>query len=343
MASLYSRSQRSWLHFAIIIAIGLVIFAGLYNYLTSIISSMILYVLFLKPFKYWTVKRKGSPTVAAIGIIIFSFVIIVLPFLVLSLLLTNKIVYYSQNYQDIITIVTKLEELVGIDLKSKSVIADLMQRAGALAANLFPSLVASTLEMIIAITLMYFILFFTFTNESSFLATLQRYLPFDDETNENLGDALKKSVSSNVIGQSLISLVQASLVAISFLIFGFKDVWFWGVVSFFCAFIPVLGTPIVWFPAGVITLAQGNTFGGWGIIIYGTILVMNIDNVLRMIIGKKMGDIHPLVTVVGVIFGLPIFGIIGLVIGPLLISYFLLLVDAYHRQYSKIEHEVPQE
>ncbi len=340
MASLYSRTQRSWLHFAIIIAIGLVIFAGLYNYLTSIISSMILYVLFLKPFKYWTVKRKGSSTVAAIGIIIFSFVIIVLPFLVLSLLLTNKIVYYSQNYEDILTIVSKLEEFVGIDLKSKSVISELMQKGGALAANLFPSLVASTLEMIIAITLMYFILFFTFTNESSFLTTLQRYLPFDDETNQDLGDAFKKSVSSNVVGQSLISLVQASLVTIGFLIFGFKDVWFWGVVSFFCAFIPVLGTPIVWLPAGIIALAQGNTFGGWGIIIYGGILVMNIDNVLRMIIGKKMGNIHPLVTVVGVIFGLPIFGIIGLVIGPLLISYFLLLVDAYHRQYSKIEPEV---
>ncbi len=340
MASLYSRSQRSWLHFAIIIAIGLVIFAGLYNYLTSIISSMILYVLFLKPFKYWTVKRKGSPTIAAIGIIIFSFVIIVLPFLVLSLLLTNKIVYYSQNYEDILAIVAKLEEFVGIDLKSKSIISELMQKGGTLAANLFPSLVASTLEMIIAITLMYFILFFTFTNENSFLATLQRYLPFDDETNQDLGDALKKSVSSNVIGQSLISLVQASLVAIGFWIFGFKDIWFWGVVSFFCAFIPVLGTPIVWFPAGIIALTQGNTFGGWGIIIYGGILVMNIDNVLRMIIGKKMGNIHPLVTVVGVIFGLPIFGIIGLVIGPLLISYFLLLVDAYHRQYNKIEPDV---
>lgn len=340
MASLYSRNQRIWLHFAIIIAIGLVIFAGLYNYLASIISSMILYVLFLKPFKYWTVTHKGSPSIAAIAIIIFSFVIIVLPFLILSLLLTNKIVYYSQNYDEILIIITKLEEFVGIDLKSKSVIGELMQRGGALAANLFPSLLASALEMIIAITLMYFILFFTFTNESSFLVILQRYLPFDATTNKELGNALKKSINANVVGQGLISLVQASLVAIGFWAFGFKDVWFWGVVSFFCAFVPVLGTPIVWLPAGIIALAQGNTFGGWGIIIYGGVLVMNIDNVLRMIIGKKMGNIHPLVTVVGVIFGLPIFGIIGLVIGPLLISYFLLLIDAYHRQYSETEPEI---
>jgi predicted PurR-regulated permease PerM len=340
MASLYSRNQRIWLHFVIIIAIGLVIFAGLYNYLVSIISSMILYVLFLKPFKYWTVTHKGSPSIAAVGIIIISFIIIVLPFLVLSFLLTNKIIYYSENHEDIITIVLKLEKFLDIDLKSKSVIRELMQRGGTLVANLFPSLLASALEMIIAITLMYFILFFTFTNESAFLVILQRYLPFDAETNENLGDALKKSINANVIGQGLISLVQAALVAIGFWVFGFKDVWFWGVVSFFFAFVPVLGTPIVWFPAGIIALAQGNSFGGWGIIIYGGVLVMNIDNVLRMIIGKKMGNIHPLVTVVGVIFGVPIFGIIGLIIGPLLISYFLLLVDAYHRQYSKTEPEI---
>jgi predicted PurR-regulated permease PerM len=302
---------------------------------------MILYVLFLKPFKYWTVQRKVNPSVMAVFIIIFSFIIIVLPFLFLSFLLTNKILYYSANHEDIIAIVAKLEILLDVDFQNKSVIREVIQRGGTLATNLFPSLLSSTLDMIISITMMYFILYFTFTNEAAFLTTLQRYLPFDEETNESLGDALKKSVSANVVGQSLISLVQALLVAVGFWFFGFKDIWFWGIVSFFCAFVPVLGTPLVWLPAGIIALAQGNNFAGWGIIIYGSVLVMNIDNVLRMIIGKKMGNIHPLVTVVGVIFGLPIFGIIGLVIGPLLISYFLLLVDAYHRQYGKVEKEIP--
>jgi predicted PurR-regulated permease PerM len=336
MHNIYSRRQRNILHLIIILAIGLVIFLGLYNYLASMITSMILYVLFLKPFRYWTQKHNGSPIIAAIAIIIFSFVIIILPFLVLSILLTNKILYYSANPEDIVAVVFKLEQYFEIDFKSKEIIRDLVQKGGTLAANLFPSVVSSTLEMIIAITLMYFILFFTFTNEKAFMMTLKRYLPFDEETNQGLGDALKKSVSANVVGQSLISLVQAALVSIGFLIFGFKDVWFWGIVSFFCAFIPVLGTPLVWFPAGIIALTQGNSFSGFGILIYGGVLVMNIDNVLRMFIGKKMGDIHPLITVVGVIFGVPIFGIIGLVIGPLLISYFLLLVDSYHRRYGNM-------
>lgn len=333
LPSIYTRKQRSIFHLLIIISIGLIIFAGLYNYLASMIASMILYVLFLRPFRYWTEKRNGSPALAAMVIIISSFVILVLPFLFLSILLTNKILYYSSHPNDIMAVVLKVEEFIGIDLQSKVVIQEIVQKGGALAANLFSSVLSSTLDMIIAITLMYFILYFTYTNEKAFLATLQRYLPFDEETNNSLGDALKKSVNANVIGQSLISLVQAILVAIGFLIFGFKDVWFWGVVSFFCAFVPVLGTPLVWFPAGLIALAQGNNFGGIGIIIYGSVLVMNIDNVLRMIIGKKMGDIHPLVTVVGVIFGVPIFGIIGLVMGPLLIAYFLLLLDSYNRKY----------
>jgi predicted PurR-regulated permease PerM len=343
MQSLYTHKQRSILHLIIILAIGLVIFAGLYNYLTSMIASFILYVLFLKPFRYWTIERKGSPTLAALVIIVLSFVIIVLPFLFLSILLTNKILYYSANPEDIIATFLQVEKFLDVDFQSKAVIRELIQKGGTLAANLFPSIVSSTLEMIIAITLMYFILYFTFTNEKAFLLTLQNYLPFDEETNFGLGDALKKSVNANVIGQSLISLVQAILVAIGFLIFGFKDVWFWGIVSFFCAFIPVLGTPLVWLPAGLIALGQGNSLGGFGIIIYGAVLVMNIDNVLRMIIGKKMGDIHPLVTVVGVIFGVPIFGIIGLVIGPLLISYFLLLVESYHRRYGKENEKIGEE
>lgn len=341
MANIYSLQQRKILHIVIIVAIALIIFMGLHSYLIAIISSMILYVLFLKLYNYLTLKRKWNAPFTAILIIILSFVIIVLPFLFLSILLTNKIYYYSTNPEEIIAMLTKLEKYFGVDLQNKNTIRQLVEKGGNAVAGLFSNIVSGALEMFIALTLMYFVLYFTFINKDKLMFVLRRYLPFDNETNEELGDAFEKSVNANVIGQSLISFVQAGLVILGLWIFGFTDIWFWGLISFFCAFIPVLGTPLVWVPMGVMAIAQGNNFGGWGIMIYGAVLVMNIDNVLRMIIGKKMGDIHPLITVVGVIFGLPLFGIVGLVIGPLLISYFLLLVDSYHRRYHKIAVDTP--
>jgi predicted PurR-regulated permease PerM len=60
---------------------------------------------------------------------------------------------------------------------------------------------------------------------------------------------------------------------------------------------------------------------------------MNVDNLLRLYIAKKMGDTHPLITILGVILGVPLFGILGLVIGPLMISYLLLLVKVYEKEF----------
>jgi predicted PurR-regulated permease PerM len=106
------------------------------------------------------------------------------------------------------------------------------------------------------------------------------------------------------------------------------------VVSFFLSFIPVLGTPLVWVPAGVILIAQEQMGKGIGILLFGAILVVNIDNVLRFALAKKLGDIHPLLTIVGIVLGVPVFGIVGIFIGPLIIVYFMLLVQVYLKEYG---------
>jgi predicted PurR-regulated permease PerM len=103
-------------------------------------------------------------------------------------------------------------------------------------------------------------------------------------------------------------------------------------VSFFMAFIPVLGTPLVWVPAALVKLAQGHTGQGVGILLIGMVVVMNIDNLLRIVLARRIGDIHPLITLVGVILGVEIFGILGLVIGPLLLSYFMVLMRVFERE-----------
>jgi len=90
-----------------------------------------------------------------------------------------------------------------------------------------------------------------------------------------------------------------------------------------------LGPPVVFVPAAILQIANGNNFAGWAMLIFGFVVVINIDNVLRFIIAKKVGNIHPIITVIGVIIGIPLFGILGLVFGPLLLSYFILLVKIY--------------
>src|SRR5690606_8452467 len=82
-------------------------------------------------------------------------------------------------------------------------------------------------------------------------------------------------------------------------------------------------------PASIILMADGHTLKGILLLAYGVLFIGNVDNVLRMIINKRIANTHPIISVIGVFIGLPLFGILGLVFGPLLLSYFLLLLEIY--------------
>jgi predicted PurR-regulated permease PerM len=101
------------------------------------------------------------------------------------------------------------------------------------------------------------------------------------------------------------------------------------------SFLPVVGTAMVWIPAGIYIITAKTNWQGSGILIYGAVVITNIDNVFRFWLQKKFADVHPLVTVLGVIIGLNWFGIPGIVFGPLALSYFLLMVKMYKEEYGE--------
>jgi len=124
------------------------------------------------------------------------------------------------------------------------------------------------------------------------------------------------------------------LAGLGYWVFGLDEPWFWGAITGFMSFIPVVGTAAVWIPAGIYQLVNGETWQGWGILLFGLVIITNIDNVVRFALQKKFADVHPLITVLGVIVGLRWFGITGIVFGPLLISYFLLMIKMYREEFD---------
>jgi predicted PurR-regulated permease PerM len=267
-------------------------------------------------------------------ILIISFLIVILPFLVLSIMLADKIAYYTRHIDEFMPFIKKIEELTGLELSNGQLIRTLTEKGGDFFSQLFPSVFTGTIHLVASIGIMYFILFYMFINQETFLESLYKYLPFQDPTIDLLGAELRNVINTNVIGQSIISLIQGACMGLGFVIFELEDALFWGVVSFFLSFIPVLGTPLVWVPTGVILLMQGETGKGVGLLLFGAVLVVNIDNVLRFALAKKLGDIHPLLTIVGIVLGVPVFGIVGIFIGPLIIVYFMLLVQVFLKEYG---------
>ncbi len=343
MSSIYTpKQQRYLLVFSLIVISGFII-AGLRQYITAFFGAGILYVIFRPWLHNLVEKRHFNRTWVSVGLLLFSIIVIIIPFLVLSLLLADRVRYYSQNYEDILKLVEKIEQLTGISITDQNSIKTLIQQGAGWASQQFPSIIGGTLDVLIILGLLFFTLYYMFTQEESFLNGLKRYLPFDAHTDDELGESLKNMVNANILGQGLISLIQGILTGVTLWIFGTPDAAFWGTVTFFLSFIPVLGTPIVWGPAGLIAISQGDTGRGIGILLVGLIVLTNVDNVLRIILAKRMGDVHPLITLTGVVLGVPLFGILGLVVGPLLIAYLIVLFKVFERTNRQLITEEKKE
>ncbi|GAB3989327.1 AI-2E family transporter [Spirosoma daeguense] len=339
MTNIYTpQQQRVLLITSLLIIAGFIIF-GLSGYFSAFLGAGILYVVFRPWFTALAIKRKWNRSLVTSLLIVFAFVVIIMPFLTLSLMLIGRIQYYSQHTDDIMKLVKHAEDLIGYQITSPQNIKTIAQQAGSYASRLLPSIAGGALDFIVIIGLMFFAMYFMFVQQESFTKGLQKYLPFKRETQKELAESLKNNVNANVLGQALVSLVQGVLTGITLWAFGVPDSGFWGTVAFFMAFIPILGTPIVWAPAGLIQLSQGNTGQGVGILLVGAIVIINIDNLLRIVLARRMGDIHPLITLTGIVLGVPIFGILGLVVGPLLLSYFIVLIQVFEQENKQLEKE----
>lgn len=100
--------------------------------------------------------------------------------------------------------------------------------------------------------------------------------------------------------------------------------------------IPFVGSALGTVPVFLLALSNGDSFQAWGgIFIYGIVAIGATDNVFRLYILKRLDDVHPIITLVGVLVGVPLFGFIGLIFGPLLISLFLIVVRIYKKQYGQ--------
>lgn len=241
----------------------------------------------------------------------------------------EKVAELQSNPAYFKTMLEKVKHLVPVNGDIQNLVEDGLKKAGEWATTLFPSIISGAFNIVLGLLLMYFLLFFMLVQMETFEQALIKYAPFREQNVQRFAEEMRNTTYANVVGQGFIALVQGSLLGLSFYILGYTDPVFWGVVTTFISFVPILGPPIVFVPAALLQLANGNNFAGWAMLIFGFIVIINIDNVLRFMIAKRVGNIHPVITVLGVVIGIPLFGILGLVFGPLLLSWFILLVKIY--------------
>lgn len=308
-------------------------------YLSGVLGAITLHVIMRKSMEK-LVRRGWKPVVAASVLMFLSFIGILVPITLTVLMLTSKIGKAVAHSERVLTAVkqqiNELEVYTGYNL-SQSIDSS---RVTSWLSNNLQSLGVGTFNAFIAIGIMYFMLFYMLTNRQELKKILISYIPLGEGNLRAIALEGDEMVRSNALGIPLVAFFQGIVALVGFLIVGVPDPFFWFVITAIGAMVPFIGTAIGIAPVAILLFSQGMNWQAIFILIYGFVVVGITDNILRLYILNRLARVHPLITLFGVVVGVPLFGFIGLIFGPLLISLFLLILKIYKHEYGKTENKL---
>ncbi len=317
----------------VLLAMGILLFLELFTFLPAFLGAVTLYILLRKWMLYLTEKRKWRIGWTASLLMLLSFIVILVPVGLLINMLSSKVTYAIEHSTELMAalkkIINNIENKFNVTIASDANI----NKLGNTITSSLPRILGATFNSLSTIVFMYFILYFMLVNARKMETRLYEYVPLKDANVVKVGKEIKMMVLSNAIGIPVIALAQGLIGLIAYLVLGVKEPFFWFGVTCIAAMIPVVGAALAYIPVAIILFANGDNVRGIIMLIYGFGIIGTADNVLRFTLLRKLGDVHPLTTIFGVIIGLNLFGFIGLIFGPLLISLFILLLKIYSNEF----------
>ena len=327
-------SVNSYIFLVIIILFAGFLMWSLMEFLTAFLGATMFYVLSKPSVNWLTVHKKWKPGIVATLVIIISFFIILLPIGVLVTMLYGKIITVSQNPNTFIKPIRHLGEMIEKRYHI-NIISSSLGGIQDFATRLVSSILNTSINFFTTIGMMYFFLYFMIVSTGTLEAGIMLYLPFRNDHIAMFGDELKSQTIGNAVGIPVIIILHIVLAVIAYLIAGVSDPIFWAVITGFACIIPMIGSSLVWIPIAIYLFFETHIWQGCFVLAWGVLVIGTSDNLMRFQLAKKIADVHPIVTVLGVILGLKYFGITGLIFGPLIISYFLILLKIYYIEYQK--------
>ena len=320
---------------------GVIIFRQITPFLGGLLGALTMYILVRTHMNYLTEKRKMKRSISALLITAETIMVFLVPLGLIIWLVVNKLQDINLAPQTFIEPIQQVAEFIkektGYDVLGKdtlSFIVSILPRVGQIIMEGASSLAVNLFVMI-------FVLYFMLIGGKKMEAYVNDILPFNEANTQEVIREINMIVRSNAIGIPLLAIIQGGVAMIGYLIFGAPNILLLGFLTCFATIIPMVGTALVWFPVAAYLAISGDWFHAIGLAAYGAIVVSQSDNLIRFILQKKMADTHPLITIFGVVIGLPLFGFMGVIFGPLLLSLFFLFVNMFKKEYLDLRNNLP--
>ena len=327
---------------SLILLLVILVIKELDIFLPGLLGALTLYILSRSNYFQLVYNRKWKKGGAA-GLFIFYYLFLIgLPIFLAITLISPKINAFLNDPDAMINAakqsINTIQQKIGFNFFSESTLTNSLSKLTAF----IPTLLNSTATLISNLAIMLFILYYMLYYGKEIERTLNRLIPLEQQNINMLASETKKIVRANALGIPLISIIQGLTATLGYFIFGVNEWGLWGFLTGVFAFFPVVGTMIVWVPLVLYTYAIGDTWQATGLLLYSVIVTGNVDYISRVTLLKRMGDVHPVITILGVIVGLGLFGFIGLIFGPLLVSYIIVLFKIYMNEFIENMEPLPE-
>jgi predicted PurR-regulated permease PerM len=288
----------------------------------------------LSPVYNLTYKATKSKNFSATFICVFFVVIVVLILWLLTPLLINQAIklYLSSQQIDFITPIKAIFPSLS---SSQLFLSE--------AASIFSSFIVKSTDSIVTyvtnilfdlptislqLVVVLFVLFFALRDKDDIINLIRSILPFSEATNKRVFDYAKGITSSVIYGEIVVGLLQGIIIGIAFFIFKVPNPLLYTVLAIIAGVLPIIGTAIVWVPVLIYLIIQGDTSAIIGILAFG-LVSSHIDNILKPMIISKRVKIPSSIVLIGMIGGVLLFGVLGVILGPLILAYFLIAIESY--------------
>ncbi len=331
---LFNERVRQVLLLSLIILLAYLMILQLYVFLPGLLGGITLYILSRNLYFRLIFKKKWKKGWTAFLFILAYLIIIALPIYFSIQMISPKINALINNQEKIIETLKIFSDKITAKTGFKILTEDSARSLSQKITSFVPKILNSSANVLTNLIMLFFLLYYLLVNGKAIERYLVGFIPFKPGNVDKLSKETKVMIRANAIGIPIISIVQGIFAALGYWIFGVDDWALWGFVTGVFAFFPIVGTMIIWIPLVIYMYTSGHHLLATGLAIYSVVVTGNVDYITRLGLMKRLGNVHPMVTVLGVIIGLGLFGFMGLIFGPLLVSYFLIMVKIYMNEFT---------
>ncbi|MEM4270490.1 MAG: AI-2E family transporter [Candidatus Pacearchaeota archaeon] len=301
----------------------------IFSILAGLILAYVLYPIYIRLLRILKEKTLTSLIIC----LLILFIIIIPSLFVVPIVIRQMFeAYLFLQKADFIVHIKKIFPSTQISSDFHAAINNFINKLGTSLLNKLTSFILNFQNILLHGTVIFFVLFFALRDWKEIEQYIRSLSPFSTETEDIFFNKFKDVTNSILFGQVIIGIVQGIVTGIGFLIFGVKNILTLTLLTMIVGVLPIIGPWLVWIPVDISLFVQGKTGSAIGLLIYGILIISWIDVLIRPLIVSQKTKTNSGIILIGMIGGLLVFGVLGLILGPLILEYSLIVLEFYRNK-----------